>query len=181
MKIQPKTRRQIEKWLRWGGMALLVVLGAIYGEDRLPRGGDRNTPLPDAVKGVARLIDGDSLRIGSEEIRLVGIDAPEGRQTCRRDGRDWDCGNASRDQLRRLIGNNVVECQARERDKHGRLLATCYAAGKNLNAAMVAAGMAVSYGNYRREEADAKATRRGLWGSEFERPRDWRHDRGIGL
>jgi hypothetical protein len=29
------------------------------------------------------IIDGDSLRTGSEEIRPVGIDAPELRQTCR--------------------------------------------------------------------------------------------------
>src|SRR5262245_59324026 len=46
------------------------------------------------------VIDGDSLRTGSEEIRLVGIDAPELRQTCR-DGQDreWSCGRAAKARL----------------------------------------------------------------------------------
>lgn len=182
--MQRVSRRTLEKWARWLVMAAIVVIGAIFGQDRFT-GSSSNTnpggPLPATVRGAARAIDGDSLYVGRDEVRMKGIDAPEGRQTCTRDGREWACGDAARDELRRLIGKNVVECRADERDKHGRLLATCSAAGRNLNAAMVASGMAVSYGSYRREEAEAKAARRGLWGSEFQRPRDWRHERGIGL
>jgi endonuclease YncB( thermonuclease family) len=46
---------------------------------------------------------------------------------------------------------------------------------------MVASGMAVAYGGYNREEAEARAQKRGLWGSDFKLPRDWRRERGIGL
>ncbi|MEQ1715671.1 MAG: thermonuclease family protein, partial [Hyphomicrobium sp.] len=133
------------------------------------------------VQGAARAVDGDSLFVGRDEVRLQGIDAPEGKQTCTRAGLSWDCGNAARDELRRLIGKDVVRCQAAERDKHGRVLGQCSAGGRDLNAGMVASGFAVSYGGYLREQGEAKARRRGLWSGEFQTPRDWRHERGIGL
>ena len=39
------------------------------------------------VSGPAAVIDGDSLRVAGVEVRLHGVDAPEGRQTCERGGR----------------------------------------------------------------------------------------------
>ncbi len=38
------------------------------------------------VTGPARVIDGDTIAIGVEVIRLHGIDAPKGKQRCRRLG-----------------------------------------------------------------------------------------------
>ncbi len=38
------------------------------------------------VTGPARVIDGDTIAIGTERIRLHGIDAPESGQRCRRLG-----------------------------------------------------------------------------------------------
>lgn len=180
--MQRMSRRKLEQWGRWLLMAAVVVLGAIYGRDGTPTNpaGRSAGPIPQSLKGAARAIDGDSLFVGRQEVRMQGIDAPEGRQICQRDDRPWDCGNAAREELRRLIGKNLVECRVSDRDKHERFLATCFAGGSNLNAAMVEAGMAVAYGGYRREEAAAKAARRGLWASEFQRPRDWRAERGIG-
>jgi len=35
------------------------------------------------ITGPARVIDGDTIAIGGERIRLHGIDAPEMKQTCR--------------------------------------------------------------------------------------------------
>jgi endonuclease YncB( thermonuclease family) len=45
--------------------------------------------------GQARVIDGDTLVIAGQHIRLDGIDAPETKQVCKRDG-DRRCGLASR-------------------------------------------------------------------------------------
>ncbi|MBA4131866.1 MAG: nuclease [Hyphomicrobium sp.] len=128
-----------------------------------------------SIDGRPRLVDGDSFFMGQTEVRMQGIDAPEGRQTCTREGRDWRCGEEAKRTLQRLTGGQPIRCDIHSTDQHGRKLATCFSAsGANLNAAMVAEGYAVAFGAYESEERQAKSARRGIWGAEFERPQDWR-------
>jgi endonuclease YncB( thermonuclease family) len=136
----------------------------------------QSDPFPPSVSGWAKPIDGDSLWVGSSEVRLKGIDAPEGRQTCWRDGKTWYCGEAARGELVDAIGGESVTCEISERDVYGRLLGRCTAGGRDLNAGMVEAGMAVAYGGYTHEEAEAKSAARGIWAGEFDPPRKWRAD-----
>ena len=175
---------QLEYWLRrrdvqrWLGVAVLLLIAGLSG-----RIGDK-VRAPDVptggVEGYPRLVDGDSFHLGRDEVRLKGIDAPEGKQTCRRAGKEWSCGEDSRAELQRLIGGQKIICQVAERDQHGRLLGYCTAGTRDLNGGMVSSGMALSYGGYIKEETAAKLARRGLWGSEFQRPREWRREHGIG-
>jgi endonuclease YncB( thermonuclease family) len=52
------------------------------------------------LSGVPRIVDGDTLAIGSTKIRLEGIDAPETDQVClNANGVYWACGIDARDQL----------------------------------------------------------------------------------
>ena len=45
------------------------------------------------LTGVPRIVDGDTLAIGSEKVRLQGIDAPETDQFClNANGVRWTCG-----------------------------------------------------------------------------------------
>jgi endonuclease YncB( thermonuclease family) len=126
------------------------------------------------IEGEAHAIDGDSLTIGGVEMRLKGIDAPEGRQTCLRGGGSWACGEEARRHLMRLAAMGRLSCTDHGADQHGRRLATCFADGVNLNEAMVRDGYAVAYGAYETAEAEARAAKRGLWSGTFERPRAWR-------
>lgn len=137
-------------------------------------------PGVEDVEGVARVIDGDSIVVAGREIRLQGIDAPEGRQTCERGGKSWACGNEARRELQKLTRGGKVFCKALELDKHKRLLALCRVGRVDVNRQMVASGFAVSYGRFKDAEQSAKAARKGLWSGEFQRPRDWRRERNIG-
>jgi len=132
------------------------------------------------IAGRAKLIDGDSFEIGSAGVRLFGVDAPEGRQSCTRDGRDWNCGDAAAAELRRLVGARDVACVQRDTDSYGRIVAVCEVGGKDLGAEMVRAGFATAYRRYSDdyvdEEREARAARRGIWAGEFTPPEDYRRN-----
>lgn len=172
------SRRRRLRVVRLAALLALAAAAAFLGKGHWRQGmrSDRNDQFPAEVSGWARPIDGDSLWVGNHEVRLKGIDAPEGRQTCRRNGAAWNCGDAARNALSRMIGRETVTCAVSERDRYGRLLASCRAGDRDLNAGMVTAGMAVAYGGYEREEATAKAARSGIWDSEFQMPRQWRNE-----
>lgn len=181
--MQPRRRRGFQgrsasSWARLVGAILVAVLAALFGRDQTgPGSRPQDTgPLPQTVRGAARPIDGDSMKVGTAEVRLKGIDAPEGPQMCTRNDRPWACGEDSRAELVRLIGKDVVICTVLERDRFSRFLSRCTAGGRDLNAGMVSSGLAVAYGGYLREEGEAKARKRGLWGSQFTRPREWRDE-----
>lgn len=131
-----------------------------------------------ALLGPAEIVDGDSLSVSGISVRLFGIDAPEGKQTCNRSGTTWRCGEEAATQLRNLIGGNPVECRGRDIDAYGRTLAVCTVAGIEINRAMVEAGWATAFRKYSQdyevEETRAKAGHRGIWGSEFQLPQDYR-------
>lgn len=171
-------RRRALRAVRLAALIALAVAIALFSRGGWPNGLRQQwtDPFPPKISGLARLIDGDSLWVGIYEVRLKGIDAPEARQTCQRSGAVWDCGGAARSALSRMIGWQMVSCDVSERDIYRRLLANCRAGGQDLNAGMVAEGMAVAYGGYWREEREAKAARRGLWASEFQMPRQWRDE-----
>ena len=128
--------------------------------------------------GRAEAIDGDSLRLAGEEMRLHGIDAPEWHQSCTRDGRGNACGVAARDALAALLAAGPVTCHWEDRDAYGRALATCLRGAENLNAALVAQGHALAYRRYSTayvaEEDAARRARRGVWAGSFEAPAAWR-------
>ncbi|MGH6884601.1 MAG: thermonuclease family protein [Geminicoccales bacterium] len=73
--------------------------------------------------GPAQVIDGDTLDLAGERIRLIGIDAPEGNQTCQRNGRPWECGDDATAALGELVAGAEVHCNVLGRDRWGRGLA----------------------------------------------------------
>ena len=133
----------------------------------------RGVPQKD-ITGVAQAIDGDSIRLGTEELRLKGIDAPELMQICTVSGKEIACGREARAALRKLLSSGLVTCIGDGLDRYGRLLSYCRIRGIDINAAMVRDGHAIAFGDYHREEAEAKAAYRGLWAGTFERPQDYR-------
>ena len=110
-------------------------------------------PGGETIAGAARAADGDTLTLGGYRIRLIGIDAPEMAQACRRDGAAWTCGTAARARLAELLKRGVVECRASGTDRYGRTLARCLSGEDDVGAVLVREGLAVAYGGYEHEEA----------------------------
>jgi len=126
-------------------------------------------------EGPVRVIDGDSLWRGENEVRLYGIDAPEYRQPCKdKAGIEWSCGREAMQALKQMIGGRDVACEIRDTDRYERLVAVCMSGDVDLNQEMVRQGWAVSFGGYPSLEAEARKARRGIWRGDFERPQDWR-------
>ncbi len=131
------------------------------------------------VVGVPRIIDGDTLSIDGKRIRLHGIDAPENKQYCTKDGNSWHCGRKATEALSRMVSGNMIECVWDKRDRYKRLIAICYLEDLNLNANMVKEGWALAYirysDDYVEQEQKAQKEFQGIWAGEFVPPWDWRN------
>ena len=99
----------------------------------------------DTLTGAARIIDADTVEIAGEKLRLEGIDAPESRQTCKRDGKRYDCGREATSALRVKIGKASITCKGDTRDRYDRLIAVCYLDDMDLNGWLVRQGDALAY------------------------------------
>lgn len=132
-----------------------------------------------SIAGQASVIDGDTIEIHGERIRLVSIDAPEARQPCfDRQGRAWRCGQQAALALSDFIAFRPVTCLSEGRDRYRRILGDCAVAGTSLSAWMIENGWAVPYydrNHLHAAAADrAEAAQRGIWSGKFEMPSDWR-------
>lgn len=140
-----------------------------------PTGAALAASSPGSLSGEARVIDGDTLDLGGQRVRLEGIDAPETGQTCAGGWLGtWDCGMAATKALRKLVDAHSVTCERRGTDKYGRMLGICFADGVDINQRMVRSGHAwafVKYSStYVAEEAAARAERLGVFAAENSPP-----------
>ena len=139
----------------------------------------RLQPAGPPLIGRAEAVDGDTLRVGSTRVRLLGLDAPELDQTCtRRDGAQWSCGREAKAVLANRLDAGPVECARYGHDAYGRILGRCSAGGADLGADLVRAGWAVSADGYLAEAAAARAQQLGIWSGSFDPPAVWRRSHG---
>ena len=126
------------------------------------------------IKGKAKVIDGDTIHIGNNRIRLHGIDAPEQKQTCSFEGNEWNCGQDATFFLSNLINKKSVSCRINDIDQYKRLVAVCFIDNININQIMVIFGWAIAYRYYSKdfikEEQIAKKNKIGIWRGTFEEP-----------
>jgi endonuclease YncB( thermonuclease family) len=170
--VRPRRLRLPGRGLPWRiRLPLLLLLALAAGAYALLPG------RPD-LSGPATVVDGDTIALAGERIRLQGVDAPESGQTCRRNGVAWACGRDSTLALRARLDGRMVGCVSQGRDRYGRVLATCRVDGEDIGAWLVREGLAVAYARYSwrylPQQAQAWWEGRGLWAGSFEAPEDWR-------
>lgn len=121
-------------------------------------------PLQDAdaatVTGSAIIVDGDTMRIGGEEIRVYGIDAPETAQKCQAPKGTWDCAQAVIDAVAAMTAGKTVRCEGQERDQYGRLIARCSTDDEpDIGARLVSDGLAWAFVKYSADYIDLEMTK----------------------
>ena len=148
---------------------------------------DVKSQEPKIIFGKAKVIDGDTIKIDKNKIRLYGIDAPEKKQQCQKMwlsisfltlNKNYQCGKISSNKLKVKINNKFIMCKSSNKDRYNRFIAECYKDKININKWMVSNGYAVAYKKYSKkfvtQENIAKKEKLGLWGGTFEMPWEWR-------
>jgi micrococcal nuclease len=124
---------------------------------------------------LARIIDGDTLVLAKEgqgnvTVRILGIKTLESKH-----GKDEMAtyGRAAEEAIKRIVGDKPVRVLLNNppRDRHGRTLATLYAAEQDVGLELVAQGHALVYSAfpfssmplYLQEQKQARAKHLGLW------------------
>ena len=125
-----------------------------------------------------RVVDGDTIHLNGEKIRFTGIDTPELKQTCIKEGVINPCGVIAKEILIEKISDNKVECISEGKDQYKRTLAECFVNGESLSSYLVRRGYAFAYRKYSKkfiaDEDYAKVNQIGMWSMEFDYPWDYR-------
>lgn len=132
---------------------------------------------------MVKVSDGDTVHVLDthrqlHKIRLAGIDAPETGQAF---------GRKAKAYLLQLVAGKQVEVEGNKRDRYQRVVGKIIHGGRDVNLALVRAGLAWWYRKYAREQSaadqvlyeaaedKARAKGVGLWGEPAPvAPWDWR-------
>lgn len=166
-----KTCNPIRAWQRH-----IVHLSAVV---MVAASGLVGSATAETLKGVATVIDGDTIEIDGNRIRFEGIDALENGQVCLDElGENWPCGHKATWALDAIVNQEYVICRAEDKNPSGLYLATCFHHQHNLNEMMVLLGLAVAYRKHSRQYVEAETTAMkydlGIWKGQFIAPWDWR-------
>jgi len=113
------------------------------------------------------VIDGGTLRIGDDVVRLAGISPPARDTTCQTPtGVAQDCGVAAANALAALVRHGSIDCAITGRDAGGRPVGECQSGGVSLSEAQVRDGWARAQAtSLKPTEAAARSAGKGVWRS----------------
>ena len=96
-----------------------------------------------AYAQLAIAIDGDTIAVGQERLRIIGMDTPETYfAQC---AAERVMGYAAAGRLQRLLNTRRVRIERQSRDKYGRTLARIFVGGEDVAQVLIREGWARPY------------------------------------
>lgn len=102
------------------------------------------------VPAEIRVIDGDTLRIGAERIRLIDIDAPEMGNGARCDA-ERNLAELAKEKLTEIVVGQPFDIERHGKDRFGRTLAYIRVSGADVGEMLIRARVAVKWEGRRHE------------------------------
>lgn len=148
-----------------GAVALVVVPAAGYTLWHSGIGGfsgwshtTTHSASTQVVDGrILRLVDGDTVALGSERIRVLGIDAPESHEP--RCQNELAAGLRAKERLGQLIATGQVQIKREGQDVYKRTLARVSVGGAEVGQVLVSEGLALPWD----ASTEARASRLKHW------------------
>lgn len=96
-----------------------------------------------AVAQQVRVVDGDTIVVDGERVRIYGLDCPERRDPG---------GPLATRTLAKMLDGAAIDLKRRGQDRYGRTVAKVFADGRDVTCQMIRAGVCREYVRYSRGE-----------------------------
>ena len=144
----------------WVALCLILLSGRVIGTE---------------LQSGARVVNGDTVVVEGQILRLAGVVAPAPGQPCF-SPMEWPCGDRSLEALARLTHEHTVRCLVTE-SSATMPYASCWLGALDLNSWVVAQGWGFALntlGPYAQLQTQAVASERGRWAGQFNPTAAWK-------
>jgi len=123
------------------------------------------------IKGQAKAVNSDYIRIDKKTIILFGVEAMERPQLCYIGNEAWACWEAAVRKLEEIVDLGETVCVIKGESRMNRVFAICNTENIELNKELVRSGLALARTKqtdiYVEDEKYAKENKLGIWRGTF--------------
>ena len=130
------------------------------------------------IKGKAKVVNSDYIKIDKQTIILFGVEAMERPQKCYINNELWPCWESGVRKLEEIVDLGETVCFVKGKAKMNRVFAICETQNIELNKELIRSGLALARIKqsdlYIDDQRYAKENKLGIWRGKFIEPWKWR-------
>ena len=130
------------------------------------------------IKGKAKVVNSDYIKIDKQTIILFGVEAMERPQKCYINNELWPCWESGVRKLEEIVDLGETVCFVKGKAKMNRVFAICETQNIELNRELIRSGLALARIKqsdlYIDDQRYAKENNLGIWRGKFIEPWKWR-------
>ena len=130
------------------------------------------------IKGKAKVVNSDYIKIDKQTIILFGVEAMERPQKCYINNELWPCWESGVRKLEEIVDLGETICFVKGKAKMNRVFAICETQNIELNRELIRSGLALARIKqsdlYIDDQRYAKENNLGIWRGKFIEPWKWR-------